>query len=174
MKLKPRKKDDNGNGNIDKKKPKNYQLEVKGQLTSKVSLADPIHITGYDMIRILVESGLTRPQIGEVLGIKDRTLDDWVSSDDKLKEIVLTARRNADLKVVNSLFRRACGYNFVEVIYDKYGREVRKHFRHLPPDVTACIFWLKNRMKDEWQDKFHGELTLRDRMDLGSKNMPTK
>ena len=24
---------------------------------------------------------------------------------------------------------------------------------HVPPDTTACIFWLKNRRKDEWRDR---------------------
>jgi len=24
---------------------------------------------------------------------------------------------------------------------------------HVPPDVTACIFWLKNRKRAEWRDK---------------------
>ena len=26
---------------------------------------------------------------------------------------------------------------------------VRKHY---PPDVTACIYWTKNRMPDRWRD----------------------
>ena len=25
--------------------------------------------------------------------------------------------------------------------------------KHYPPDVTACIFWLKNRCPDEWRDR---------------------
>jgi hypothetical protein len=25
---------------------------------------------------------------------------------------------------------------------------------HLPPDTTACIFWLKNQRKDLWRDRF--------------------
>ena len=24
---------------------------------------------------------------------------------------------------------------------------------HVPPDVTACIFWLKNRRPDLWRDR---------------------
>jgi hypothetical protein len=28
-------------------------------------------------------------------------------------------------------------------------RTVRKHY---PPDVTACIFWLKNRQPERWRD----------------------
>ena len=25
--------------------------------------------------------------------------------------------------------------------------------RYFPPDVTACIFWLKNRLPNEWRDR---------------------
>ena len=27
------------------------------------------------------------------------------------------------------------------------------YVEHLPPDTTACIFWLKNRRRDEWRDR---------------------
>ena len=30
---------------------------------------------------------------------------------------------------------------------------------HLPPDVTACIFWLKKRRRDDWRDKHDHEHT---------------
>jgi hypothetical protein len=27
-----------------------------------------------------------------------------------------------------------------------------KYIEHIPPDVTACIFWLKNRDPQHWRD----------------------
>src|SRR6516225_6395600 len=45
----------------------------------------------------------------------------------------------ADERVVVSLYQRALGY-------DHNGK-------HYPPDVTACIFWLKNRAPEEWRDR---------------------
>ena len=27
-----------------------------------------------------------------------------------------------------------------------------KYIEHYPPDVTACLFWLKNRRPDRWRD----------------------
>lgn len=27
------------------------------------------------------------------------------------------------------------------------------YVEHVPPDVTACIFWLKNRRPQEWRDQ---------------------
>jgi hypothetical protein len=29
----------------------------------------------------------------------------------------------------------------------------------VPPDTTACIFWLKNRKPEEWRDKAVQEMT---------------
>jgi hypothetical protein len=26
------------------------------------------------------------------------------------------------------------------------------YIQHVPPDVTACIFWLKNRDPEHWRD----------------------
>jgi hypothetical protein len=27
-----------------------------------------------------------------------------------------------------------------------------KYIEHIPPDVTACLFWLKNRDPQHWRD----------------------
>lgn len=41
--------------------------------------------------------------------------------------------------------------------YDKDGNvkpvKIEKTKKHVPPDVTAQIFWLKNRQRDRWQDR---------------------
>jgi hypothetical protein len=37
-----------------------------------------------------------------------------------------------------------------EPVYAKYREK-------MAPDTTACIFWLKNRRKDEWRDKLDHE-----------------
>jgi hypothetical protein len=28
-----------------------------------------------------------------------------------------------------------------------------RYVEHLPPDTTACIFWLKNRRRQDWRDR---------------------
>ena len=70
-----------------------------------------------------------------------------------------SARRLA--KVIRSLYERATGYEYEEekriVEYDKDGNvkpvKIEKTKKHVPPDVTAQIFWLKNRQRDRWQDR---------------------
>lgn len=59
-----------------------------------------------------------------------------------------------DPRVVRALAERALGYSVdvVEhIVCDKeiHRRIVRKYY---PPDVTACIFWLKNRQPEKWRD----------------------
>jgi hypothetical protein len=38
------------------------------------------------------------------------------------------------------------------------------YVEYVPPDTTACIFWLKNRRKDLW----------RDRVDVAGLHPPTQ
>jgi hypothetical protein len=131
----------------------------------------PVKLSQGQLLVALSALGLSRDEIAEVLGTKANYIDRVIAQSPELQDAVKNARRQADMQVVNALFRRAVGYNYVEVLYDNYGKTYRKIFKHLPPDVTACIFWLKNRMKDEWADSFKGELTLRDRMELGNRQL---
>jgi hypothetical protein len=53
------------------------------------------------------------------------------------------------LRVKRSLYARAVGYNYEAVkIFMPANREkpvVVPYIEHVPPDVTAGIFWMKNR-----------------------------
>jgi hypothetical protein len=47
-----------------------------------------------------------------------------------------------------SPYNRANGYSYdaEKIFCDKNGKVTRvPYVEHVPPDVTACIFWLKNR-----------------------------
>jgi hypothetical protein len=51
-------------------------------------------------------------------------------------------------RVERSLDQRAVGYerDAVKIFCSKDGKITKVPYReHVPPDVTACIFWLKNR-----------------------------
>ena len=55
-----------------------------------------------------------------------------------------------------SLYARAVGYNYEAVkIFMPANREkpvYAPYVEHVPPDVTAAIFWLKNRDPQHWRD----------------------
>ena len=59
-------------------------------------------------------------------------------------------------RVERSLYERANGYNYEAVkIFMPANRAkpvYAKYIEHVPPDVTAGIFWLKNRDPQHWRD----------------------
>ena len=61
-----------------------------------------------------------------------------------------------DLAVEASLLRSAKGYDVEETVEEeseKTGRKTRARTHHVPGDVRAQIFWLKNRKPEDWRDK---------------------
>jgi hypothetical protein len=59
-------------------------------------------------------------------------------------------------RVERSLYQRANGYNFEAVkIFMPAGSKqpvVVHYIEHCPPDPTSAMFWLKNRVPDNWRD----------------------
>jgi hypothetical protein len=65
-------------------------------------------------------------------------------------------KKVADDRVENALYRRAVGFSHdgVKIFCDKDNGVTQVPFmEQYPPDTTACIFWLKNRRREEWRDK---------------------
>ena len=84
------------------------------------------------------------------------TLYEWKRRFPEISEALKKGKEVVDIEVENALLRRATGYDAVETIEevsDKNGRSVKRVTRHVPGDVTAQIFWLKNRRPDKWKDK---------------------
>lgn len=116
-------------------------------------------------------TGLTEPEIAAKLGKADSTLRAWK----KFPEFSAALKRGKEIpddRVERSLYQRAIGYSHPsEKVFQFEGRVVRaKIVEHCPPDVTACIFWLKNRRRDQWRDKQDHELTGKN----GAPLMPTQ
>ena len=63
---------------------------------------------------------------------------------------------NCNDRVERSLYERANGYSYDAVkIFMPAGAKksvYAPYVEHMPPDVTACIFWMKNRMPERWRD----------------------
>ena len=61
--------------------------------------------------------------------------------------------------MLHALLKRALGYDYteerVEVSKENGKKSVKttQTVKHVPPDTTAQIFWLKNRRPDRWRDK---------------------
>ena len=111
------------------------------------------------LIQWLCRAGMTDEEIAQEIGISTRQLYRWYRDYAELCQSKKEAKSIADFEVEDSLYKRALGYEVeeAEVIASKDGKptKVKRVKKHIPGDVTACIFWLKNRQPDKWrrQDK---------------------
>ena len=105
--------------------------------------------------------GATNEEIAEAMGISKRTILRWAKDHESFGKALAEGKGVSDAKVVRSLYKRATGYEYTEtkktVEYDKEGNikpvKVEETKKVVPPDVTAQIFWLKNRQRQNWQDR---------------------
>ena len=85
---------------------------------------------GLTLLEGWARDGLIDEQIAEKIGINPATLYDWKKKYPEISEALKRGKEVIDYEVENALLLKAlCG------------------------DVTAQIFWLKNRRPDKWRDK---------------------
>ena len=104
--------------------------------------------------------GLTDEQIVHNMGIGLRTFYEWQEKFPQFAQAIKKGKAPVDIQVENALLKRALGYDYEEAITEieemgegRQKKQVRKVKKHMPPDVTAQIFWLKNRRPGRWRDK---------------------
>lgn len=109
-------------------------------------------------------TGLTLEQLAEEIGVSVRTLYRWQREHDEFCQALKEGKLSADSQVADSLFRRAMGFDAEETHVEADGKgapqRIRKVKKRIAPDVTACIFWLKNRRPDLWRDTYNMEGAL--------------
>jgi hypothetical protein len=110
-----------------------------------------------DRIIQAARCGLTDAQIAMVWGITEQTLNNYKVRYPDFFESLKQAKIDWDMEIVNSLAHRAKGYSHKEtkhfVIKNKIvEKEVDKHYPP-DPDATSAIFWLKNRLPDQFREK---------------------
>ena len=83
------------------------------------------------------------------------TLYRWKHSHPEFCEALKLGKEAANATVQDRLYKRATGYTHnAQKIMQYEGRPVVVDYvEHHPPNVTACIFWLKNRQPELWRDR---------------------
>lgn len=114
--------------------------------------------------RKLCELGATDADLAKAFSTTTTTIRNWGSTYPDFLAALKLGKEAYDALVERSLAARAMGYTFdAEEIKVVEGRVVRVPVRkHVPPDTTACIFWLKNRRPEQWRDVNRFEHTGRD------------
>lgn len=92
----------------------------KEKVTDKVDLKEIERLAGL---------GLTDVEIGYVLDLTEQTINNY-KKDNEFFLALKRGKEKADLRVTESLYKKACD-----------------------GDTTAMIFWLKNRKSKDWRDK---------------------
>lgn len=115
----------------------------------------------------LCPDGATDEVLANAFSVTVATINRWKLAHPEFCEALKAGKREADTTIATSLFMRAKGFEYKEavpiklktVIYEN-GKRVREDerietvmvTRVVPPDTTACIFWLKNRQTASWRD----------------------
>ena len=85
---------------------------------------------GLVLVKGWARDGLTDDQIAHNIGIRRSTLYEWKNKHSDFADAIKSSKEVADFEVESALYNKACS-----------------------GDVTAQIFWLKNRKPDKWRDK---------------------
>lgn len=106
--------------------------------------------------------GATDKDLSEFFDVAEDTIHEWKKVYPEFSESIKDGKQIADIKVVESLYKRATGYQQQEVkIFQYEGMPVVVPFTAIiAPETTAAIFWLKNRQPKVWRDKQEIQHTL--------------
>lgn len=125
---------------------------------------------GLMLIKAWVRDGLTDEQLAAKMEISRSTLSEWKIKYSKIAEAVERSKEVVDVEVENACLQGALGYDYIEqqaikltdytydvhtgkLISRKERIEVVAVRKVVPADPRFNMFWLKNRRKDNWQDK---------------------
>lgn len=108
-----------------------------------------------EQARKLCQLGATDAEVADFFEVDRSTLHRWRTKHPALAEAMGAGKDLADERVVRALYQKAVGYTFEsEKIFCHEGAITRaRTVEHVPPSDTACIFWLKNRRREDWRDK---------------------
>lgn len=105
--------------------------------------------------------GLTDEQIAHNIGINRTTLYAWKAKYTDFSNALKRGKEVVDRIVENALLKSAMGYKYDEVVKERIYNpetgesemvELKRTTKDVAPNVTALIFWLKNRQSEKWRD----------------------
>ena len=125
-------------------------------------------------IEQLYASGLINRQVAEACGVSERTLHRY-KHNEEVMAVVMRGKKKANDAIVQSLYKRATGYDYAEVTMEpvmalrqtngvkekvmltEEQKVTKTVIKHIPADQSAIEFWLTNREPDDWKKKIDVE-----------------
>ncbi len=146
--------------------------EKKGKIAPKKIGRRPTYKPEYaDQAFVVVsEFGAKYSVLAELFKVSAATISNWVKNEDAFLEAI---KKGKDIYLVksgeDSLQKRMEGYEYEEVTTeikeDKNGnktKHIKKVMKHIPPDVGATCFVLKNLAHFRWRDIKAVDITTKD------------
>ena len=98
--------------------------------------------------------GATNESLAERFEVCRRTIDNWIATIPEFSDAVRQGRQVADETVISALFARATGMEQkMTKVFCHRGQPIMANYTvQLPPDVRACVFWLRNRRPGQWRE----------------------
>lgn len=106
--------------------------------------------------------GLSDEQIAHNMGIAYSTLQEWKKKHQDISIALKKTKEVVDKEVENSLYKSAMGYDYEEITEERRFNKrtgdyelviTKRQKKHMPPNPTSIIFWLKNRRPEIWRDR---------------------
>lgn len=119
---------------------------------ARADINDWLTEEGLILIEGWARDGLTNEQIAENMGVSRTTLYNWGNKDVNIMNALKQGKEVVDRQVENALFKNAVGFHYEEETVTNSGAVVTTK-KYSKPNVTAQIFWLKNRKSATWRDK---------------------
>jgi hypothetical protein len=112
--------------------------------------------------------GFTNKQLAEFFDVSDSTIDTWLATKKSFLVQVRAGRTVADSNVVAAMYKRAIGFKYNEVTFEKIDGQVNLTItpdelitvpaykkkivtKLVIPDTGAQVNWLTNRQKELWR-----------------------
>ncbi|MCW1885610.1 hypothetical protein OKA04_12800 [Luteolibacter flavescens] len=108
-----------------------------------------------EQARKLCRLGATDKELAEFFEVDVATVNRWKHQHAQFRESLKDGKSAADAEVADRLYQRALGFSHADtkILQNDGVPVIVPTVKHYPPDVVACIFWLKNRRPDLWRDK---------------------
>ena len=100
--------------------------------------------------------GATDETMAGYFEVTVKTFNNWKHDHPTFLQSLKAGKADSDAFVAKSLFGRATGFTKKETKLaqvDGQFTDSKEIDVEVIPDVTACIFWLKNRQPDLWRDR---------------------
>lgn len=110
-----------------------------------------------DQVTNLMRLGATDHDLARFFDVSLPTIHTWTVAHPDFGAALKLGTEIANDRTERSLYHRANGYSFESekiLVVDKEVQRV-SYVEHIPPDVAAATFWLKNRRPEIWRESTH-------------------